>query len=192
MDPKPEVTPPQNPGAGAGTPETPHVEKVELTKEELDDLKHRAEVSSQNFERAKKAEERAKELEALLTENTVPPDPDTERVVHLETKVDELSAELQKSKVLEVYPALKDKWEDLESFRELPENKGMNLRTAAKAFLAEKGLLEPARPGLEKPTGGSHVPVKTGMKAEEVTQLRTSNYKKYKEMLAKGQIQISE
>lgn len=43
------------------------VEKVEITKAELDDLTHKAQVSSQNFERAKTAEARLKELEGSPT-----------------------------------------------------------------------------------------------------------------------------
>lgn len=183
------VPEPQNTPEGAGTPVTP--ETVSLTKEELDDLTHRAEVSSQNFERLKKAEEEAEKLRLQLEANAVPLDPDTERVGKLETTVEDLKSKLLKSEVLESYPILKDKWSDLEEFRSIPDNKGLNLRTAAKAFLVEKGLLEPQRPGLERQTGGPRAPVASGMSAEDVMQLRTTNYKKYSDMIRKGQIKFS-
>jgi hypothetical protein len=86
---------------------------------------------------------------------------------------------------------LKDKWEELEELRSQSENKGMNLRTAAKAFLVENGLLEAPRKGLEKTTGGPRVPVSSGMTAEDVRILRETNFKKYQEMLEKGQIKIT-
>lgn len=193
MENKPEGGQPQNPVPGEGTPKTP--DQVTISQKEFDDLKHKAEVSSQNFERAKKAEGRAKELEeenALLlsSTNTVPSE-DNDRVKELENEVSQIKTDLTKSKVLETYPMLKDKWEDLESFRQLPENKGMNLYTAAKAFLIEKGLLDAPRKGLEDPSGGPRTPVKTSMSAEEVKALRESNYKEYIRMLNNGEIKIS-
>lgn len=166
-------------------------EKAGLTPEELEDLKHKAEVSSQNFERAKKAEGRVEKLETQLADNEVLPEFDDAEVGKLKDDVSELKAELGKSKVLERYPDLKDLWNEFEEFRADPENKGMNLNTAAKAFRVEKGLLEPRREGLEKTTGGKPVSVSSGMSVEEVTKLRNTDYKKYREMIKKGQIKIS-
>jgi hypothetical protein len=55
----------------------------------------------------------------------------------------------------------------------------------------EKGLLEPVRKGLEKPTGGDRTPLSSGMSTEEVKSLRETDYKKYREMLKKGLIKFS-
>ena len=93
--------------------------------------------------------------------------------------------------MIESHPQLKELWSDFEEFRSDPDNKGMNMKTSAKAFLVEKGILEPQRKGLEKPTGGPRAPVSTGMTTEDIKNLRETNFKKYEEMLAKGQIKFS-
>jgi hypothetical protein len=173
--------------------ETPEVEEetVLLTKAELDDLKHKADVSSQNFERAKKAEARAKELEAL-TEPIVPLDTSDENLSEIRRELAEVKATQAKRDVLDAYPILKDAWNDFESFRADPENQGMSITTAAKAFLIEKDLLtETKRKGLEKNTGGGKRAVpSTGTTAEEVKNLRDNNYREYTKRLMRGDIKI--
>lgn len=167
---------------------------ITVPKAEFDDLKHRAEVSSQNFERAKKAESRVDELSTEIDRlsEQVPSEFRDERVGTLQAEIAEIRQEQQVTKVQEKYPQLKDVWADFESFRADPENKGMNLNTAAKAFMAEKGLT-PGQPrkGLENPTGGDRTPITSGMTPDEVKNLRETDYKKYAEMLRKGQIKLS-
>lgn len=183
MENEPEVLEPQK------NPEPS--ESVSLSQQELEDLRHRAEVSSQNYERAKKAEQRLKELEeARLLEVNVPSDED-DTVGKLKSEISEIKGKLTRSEVIESYPQLKEVWSDFEQFRSDPENKGMNMRTAAKAFLVDKGLLEPSRKGLEKPTGGPRAPLSSGMSSEDAKRLRETNYKKYLEMVKKGQIKVS-
>ena len=108
----------------------------------------------------------------------------------VKSELSEVKSELAKKDLLLSQPILKDKWEEFETFRSDPENKGMNLRTAAKAFLTEKGLLDVSRKGLEKTTGGPRVPTISGMNVDDVANLRKNNYKKYQELLKKGQIKI--
>lgn len=161
---------------------------------EIDELRHRAEVSSQNFERLKKEQEERERLQAeleTLKANTGSSEPGDERVGKLETELSDLKTKLYKAEVLESYPILKGMWSELEEFRNHPDNKGMNLRTSAKAFLVEKELLEPQRKGLERQTSGPRTPLTTGMTSEEVSQLRTTDFKKYSDMLRKGQIKFS-
>lgn len=165
-------------------------EVITLSKEEFESLKHKAEVSSQNFERAKKAEARAKELEELEVDLTTPQNQNDNEMSKLSGELSEVKAKLAKTEVIESYPLMKESWSDFESFRELPDNKGMNMKTAAKAFLTEKGLLEPVRKGLERPTGGK-APVTIGMSTDDVKRLRETSPKKYYDMLKKGQIKIS-
>src|SRR3990167_10208181 len=105
---------PQKTPEGEGAPVTP---EVAISQEELDDLKHKAEVSSQNFARLKKAEEENELLKAQLELNNTSPDPGEERVANLETTVSELNAKLSKTEVLESYPLLKGLWNELEEFR---------------------------------------------------------------------------
>lgn len=171
---------------------------VALTPEEIADLQHKAEVSSQNFERAKKAELALKEKEAeldKLTNQSIPTEAFSDEGRLLEKKIADLSSQIgdlkqksAKDDVLIANPILKDKWNEFEEFRSLPDNKGMNMRTAAKAFLVENGLLEVSRPGLERKTGGDRVPVKMGMSLEEADELRKNNFRAYQEKLMKGEI----
>ena len=165
---------------------------VTVSKQELDDLKHKAEVSSQNFERLKKAEQDKAGLEAKLAElNEVPSDYEDEAVKGLKSDLADIKGKLAKTEVLETYPQLKEVWNDFEKFRMEDDNRGMNLKTSAKAFLTEKGLLDPQRKGLEKPSGGQRVPFSSGMTTEEVKNLRETNYKKYLDLLKKGDIKLS-
>ena len=108
----------------------------------------------------------------------------------LKSELSEVKVELTKKDILIAHPNLKEKWAEFDEFRADPENKGMNMRTAAKAFLVEAGLLDVPRKGLEKPTGGPRVPLASGMTTDDVKNLRETNYKKYLELLKKGQLKI--
>src|SRR3990167_5694608 len=132
-------------------------------------------------EKRREVEQRLLTLEEGLNPS-VPSETEGEDISSLRAELAEVKTKQQRSEVIESYPALKEVWSDFEEFRLDSDNKGMNMRTAAKAFLTEKGLLEPKRKGLEKPTGGPRVPLLTGMTAEEVKHLRETNFKKYEEM----------
>lgn len=110
------------------------------------------------------------------------------KIADLAGEVTSLKQESAKKDVLIAHPELKDKWDDLETFRSLPDNKGMNLRTAAKAYLIENGIFDQPRKGLETATGGTRQPLSTGMTPEDVKKLRETNYRKYVDMVQKGQI----
>ena|SRR3990167_9679004 len=113
------------------------------------------------------------------------------KIKTLETSLDELRSESAKKDVLIANPILKEKWNEFEEFRSDPENKGMNLRTAAKAFLVENGLIDVPRKGLEKPTGGTKTPLPSGtMTAQEAENLMKNDFKKYQELIRKGQLKI--
>lgn len=111
-----------------------------------------------------------------------------EKVGSLEAEISNFKKEAEKKDVIIASPVLKDKWEEFEEF--LKDNQGMSMKTAAKAFLVENGLFDSPRKGLEKPTGGEKIPSKTGMTHDEVKTLRETNYKKYVDMLQKGQIKL--
>ena len=101
-----------------------------------------------------------------------------------------MKAELKKANLLKAHPELDEVWDKFDEFRNDPENKGMSLETAAKAFRVETGLATPKRKGLEKSTGGDRVPVKSSLSPEEAAKLRSTDFKKYREMLKKGQIRV--
>ncbi|MBU2527532.1 MAG: hypothetical protein KKC03_13125 [Bacteroidetes bacterium] len=197
MNKEKEVQDPQNTPEEEASQAMEEPEEIEelpkediVSREEFDELKHKAEVSSQNYERAKKAEARVKELE-VLQENKISFDEEDEGedVSALKSEISEIRNKLDKSEVLEEYPQLKAIWNDFEVYQ--TDNKGMKLQTAAKAFLAEQGLLGVKRKGLEKVVGGTKKPISFGMNTEDITKLRQTNYKKYREMVKKGQIKFS-
>ena len=167
------------PEEAAGTPKAGDKTDPNLLLKSLQDEREQRRI----------AEARVQELEESIT-SSVSSDTGDEDLSVIKSEVADLKRRLQKSDVLEAYPELKDKWADFEEFRADPENKGMNMKTAAKSFLVEKGLVETRRQGLEKPTGGARVPLSSGMSADEVKTLRETNHKKYREMLLKGQIKI--
>lgn len=177
--------------------ETPEVSKVEVPKEEYEELTKRATVSSQNYERLKKLELEKEELQAQLEErdleerdNVVLSEVDDETITKLKSDISQIKGELDKSKVIEKYPMLKEVWSEVEKFYSDPENRGMSIQTAAKAFVIENGLMEAPRAGLEKTTGGPKVPVSSGMSVEEIQKLRINDYEKYRKMLKNGQINL--
>lgn len=188
-----EVVQPHNPAPApiAPAPGTPPqgVEMVTMPKAEADDLRYRAEASSQNFERLKKEQEKVTDLEAQIIALKAQPNgsgQNDEAIGKLEAEVASLKQSQAKSEVLEAHPMLKEVWADFEKYHADDANKGMSLKTAAKAFLTEKGLLDPQRQGLERPTGGDRIPPSSGMTTEEVKHLRETDYKRYRELVKKG------
>lgn len=138
-------------------------------------------------------EETIKELEAKLAN----PDISSEEgkalrkeIGEFKTQIENLTSELAKKDVLIAHPILKEKWEEFETFRADPENKGMNLKTAARAFLVENGLLDVRRKGMEKTTGGPRVAPSTKMSPEDIKTLRETNFKEYQRRLERGEIEV--
>ena len=145
-------------------------EKRRLLEEELEQLKSSALSEDEVFSDEGKA---LKKQITTLTE-----------------KINSIEEDKNLQAVYAQYPVLKEKSEEFNTFRaEYPRTK---LENVAKLYLAENGLLEPARKGLEKTTGGPRIPPTSGMTAEDVKTLRETNFKKYQEMLSKGQIKIGQ
>lgn len=172
-------------------------EEKRLSDEEIADLRRRAEVSSQNFERLKKLEADKKELEQRLShyENNNPDlsTGEEDDVTDLKKRVTAMQKQLDKAAVLDAYPQLKAVWDDFERYHAEPENQGMNITTAAKVFVVEKNLTDtPQRIGLEKSRGGDRQPIPTGMSAEDIKKLRETDYKKYLDMVKKDKIKIQQ
>jgi len=109
----------------------------------------------------------------------------------LESQLAEIKKENAKKDLLIANPVIKEHLAEFEEYQADPDNKGMNMNTAAKAFMADKGLLETKRVGLEKPTGGGSQPSTVGkMTAADAKILRETNFKKYLEMVQNEQIEI--
>ncbi len=131
----------------------------------------------------------------VLLENAGLSDTDKIELGKLKTQIEESNSKLEtltqdnvKKDLLIAHPVLGEKWAEFETFRADPDNQGMGIKTAAKAFLVENGLLDAPRRGLEKPTGGPRVPVSTKMTHEEIKHLRETDFKKYQDMLMAGLI----
>lgn len=184
--------------------ETP---EKEPTNEQLEEAQKLADLEAKNrqmFERTKKAEQAEKEAKEELERLSVKSSGDgqqSEEGLALTKRIDDLQSELSQSKSqselnrLQVeHPELKDKMEDFKTFQENPDNAGMSQKTQVKAFLVENDLYKstiPKRKGLEKTTGNVGKPSPSGsMTADEVARLRTTNYRKYKEMIKSGTLKI--
>jgi len=103
-------------------------------------------------------------------------------------KIAKLEDEKQLDKVYAQFPDIKGLSSEFETYKaEFPRHK---LENVAKLFLAEKGLLDTSRKGLEKSTGGTRVPLSSGMSVEDVKTLRETNFRQYQDMLRKGQIKV--
>lgn len=190
MEERTEVVEPQK-----TTPEaaTEPADKVTISQAELEDLRHKAEVSSQNYERTKKLEARLKELETLQTEPSDDIYSDEGKLLRkeiqtLNEEIATIKATSSKRELQDSNPIFREKWQDFEEFRNNPENKGMNLKTAAKAYLVENGLLESPRKGLEKPTGGERKPSSAGMTSEDKLNLMKTNFKEWQRLTIEGKI----
>lgn len=107
----------------------------------------------------------------------------------LQDTINSLEEKLALKDVQATYPVLREISSEFDEFRkEYPRHK---LDNVAKLFLSEKGLLEPQRKGLEKPTGGFKNQKTPGsMTTEEVRHLRETNFRKYSDMAKKGLIKI--
>ena len=111
------------------------------------------------------------------------------KIIEATQEIGSLKESLQLNELFAKYPALKEKSEEFKEFRK-SEHPRANLDSVAKIYLVENGLLESTRKGLEKTTGGTRTPATSGMSAEDVATLRKTDYKKYQDMLMKGQITI--
>lgn len=135
-------------------------------------------------------------LKSLSTTDLSEPEVVSDEAKLLKGHIDSLSAkisQMEEDKELESlfvrYPVLKENADKFKDFR-LTEHPRAKIESAAKIYLAENGLLEGRRVGLENPTGGTRAPVTTGMTADDVANLRKNNWKKYQELLSKGLIKM--
>lgn len=142
----------------------------------------------------KEAEDKINQI--MNTTNLSEPEFISDEAKLLKGHIDTLNTELnqiKEDKALDAlctqYPTLKETLDEFKEYRRA-EHPRAKIESVAKLFLAEKGLLEGRRVGLENPTGGDRQPVKSGMTADDVKILRTTNPKKYKEMLLRGDIKI--
>lgn len=110
---------------------------------------------------------------------------------NLSAKLSQIEEEKSLDKLFVQYPMLKENADKFKEFRQA-EHPRAKIESVAKLFLAENGLLEKPRVGLESPTGGGRAPIDEGMTPEDVANLRKTNFKKYQEMLSKGQIKMKQ
>lgn len=175
-------------------------EEVKLSPKEYEDLKHRADVSSQNFTRLKAIEKERDDLKALIEGNQLSDDyvPDTAlkaKVETLERDIQQQKSQFEMERLYTQYPALKENKDMFTTYSQDPLNADMPLPTRAKAFLVENDLLkEPSRrKGLEKTTGGrvtTPVAANGKMSAEDAKRLRTTDPRRYQRMIESGTLII--
>ena len=127
----------------------------------------------------------SKESELADLRSSLPPEEEDPKFSALSKQVKELQEERELDSVIAQNPLLKELRSELQEFR-TKEHPRAKIASVAKVFLAEKGLLEPTRQGLERPTGGDRTPAKTGLTNDEVAELRKTNYRKYMELVKSG------
>lgn len=89
------------------------------------------------------------------------------------------------------FPVLRERVDDFDAFLEDDEVKRLSLKKAAKLFLAENNLLAPeppARPSLEKPSGGGQASPEHKFTNEQIEDLMKNNYPKYEALVRAGKI----
>lgn len=147
-----------------------------------------------------KLAEKEEELNQLRTSTSSEDDEVyTDEGKALKKQIDEIKNELSASKkknelltVISNNPSLKEHETEFQEFLNDSANKGLSIDRAAKVFIVEKGLDSVQRSGLEKSTGGDRKPASTGtMSHEDVERLRKTDFRKYQEMLQKGQIKMA-
>lgn len=135
--------------------------------------------------------EKRRELEQRLLEKEAQPEPDafSDEGKVLKHEIDSLKESIVLKDLQEKHPALKDKSSEFDEFRK--DYPGVSLEKVSKLFLVEKDLLEqPERKGLEKTTGGARNVPPVGMSTEDITQLRTTNFRKYLKLVQEGKIKV--
>jgi len=159
----------------------------------LKDLKEQREKTRRAEERTRQLEEQLSsstqtEAEVYSDEGKLLQERFNKKIQSLENTISNITGEFTKKDVLNAHPEIKEKWEEFEEFQADPDNKGMSMKTCAKAFLIERGMYQKPRKGLEKPTGGDKSPKPAGLTAQDVKTLRETNWRKYTDMLSKGLI----
>lgn len=166
------------------------------TEAEIADWKQKASVSSQNFERAKKAEAEKADLqkkleEAQLAQDSFVSDDDTaKKLRELDEKFSKLEEEKRIESIKASYPAIADKMDEFNEYRSAyPSDK---LDSVAKLFMVERDLLgdAPKRKGLEKAVGGKRTPPNENQTTDDVKRLRETNYREYVKQIKAGKIQV--
>lgn len=156
-------------------------------------LQEERRVSAYERQKREELEDKLKQYETTdLSEPEVISDEAKILKGHIDTltgEITQLKEEKVLEKLIEQFPVLKENLDGFNEYRRA-EHPRAKIESVAKLFLAEKGLLEGRRVGLENPTGGDRTPVNKGMTVEDIANLRKNNWKKYQELLSKGLIKI--
>lgn len=149
-----------------------------------------------------KRKELAKDLQELKDslDSSKPKEEEVEEEVdavdaRIKALEDELKSSKEENKLASLqssYPALKDKAEEFEEYRN--DNPGLPLEAAAKSFLVDNNLLssKPKRKGVEQPTGGAKDAPKAGYSSEDIKNLRENYPRRYTKLLQEGKIDPDE
>lgn len=153
----------------------------------LQSLKEEREKRRETERKLKEAEEKI--LSSTPTEEVYSDEGKTlmKEIQSLKSELSGYKTESTRKDVLREYPVLEDKWTEFNEYLAEPENAGMALKTAAKAFLIENGLsITTKRKGLEKPTGGDKTPKPQGYTFAQMKALRENDWDKYQKLNKEG------
>lgn len=171
------------------TPEVEVVEEVE-SPEPVAEPKGSKTPDRQLYAALQEERKLRKEAQAKLKSLTPTPTLESQEEIEPDrlSSVEREILNIKKENLILRNPALADKQAEFNEY--LDENPEIPLDSAAKIFLAERGLLEApvARKGLQQGTGGPKTPPKQGMTGQEVENLRVNFPKRYSQMLQRGEI----
>lgn len=139
----------------------------------------------------KEAEAKLHSLSSSTPSDEVEDDEVVEEVEDDET-LNQRVKRLEKENLFMRHPELSDKKDEFEEF--LTENPEYPLESAAKVFKAEHGLYPaaPARPGLERGTGGPKTAPQSGFTPAQLKELRENHPRKYLEYIQTGRLKPNE
>lgn len=195
---KSDVSPASSPEASEGSKTQPPV-AADAEKPQKSDEQKGSQTPDRNLFAALEEERRMRrEAETKLKqlENSAPQVQDEEFSDEgrlLKRKLDELDATVRSlretnelEKLLNQFPDLKDAKEEFAEFRK--EYPSLSGEKVARVFLAEKGMTQAMRKGLEQPTGGVKTAPSVGMSEDDVKRLRESNPRRYIHLLKTGKL----
>lgn len=110
------------------------------------------------------------------------------KVEKLQGQIDVLNETLSLRDIVDAQPLLKGHESEFNEFRKAYP--GVDMAAAARLFISEKGLAPATRKGLEPNGGGPRVPLKEGLSAEDVEDLRKNDHRKYSKLVREGKIKL--
>lgn len=171
----PEVAPQKASEPGSKTPETNLLAALHMEREEKRKLAERVKQLETSTPPAVEAEVFSDEGRAIYQE-----------VSSLKGELERMKDQSELERLFASHPELRDSASEFSEFR--AQYPGVPLEKVARLFLSEKGLVSPARKGLEQSSGGAKTPPPASMTDDELKRLREHNPRKWQQLVMEGKV----